>query len=207
MNKKIKLLMVCLTLATITATGCGEADKSKETKTDSENKSTTSTVAKEAEYVNNFDVKTIASSIKINDQEMGFPIDMTKLKDSITVGESGQVENTHFFSGVLLDGETGIGSVEIYSESDEIETDGFIYSFEVSEGSPWYISIGNVTFGAGIDEVKASIGTPLFENGSLEDTYRVYYENCEYEYLAFTFKQGTLKTISFSYLPEEWREK
>lgn len=55
-------------------------------------------------------------------------------------------------------------------------------------------------------EVKNAIGTPSFETGDESGSYRVYYENGTYEYLAFTFEGGTLKTISIEYLPKEWRQ-
>ena len=94
----------------------------------------------------------------------------------------------------------------MYSESGSVEEDGYIHFLEVTEGSPWYLSVGGVTFGASVEEVKNAIGTPSFETGDESGSYRVYYENGTYEYLAFTFEGGTLKTISIEYLPKEWRQ-
>jgi len=188
----------------LSVAGCGKKDN-KETKTNNNLNKTKTNVAEE-EYVNCFDVQSVVQSIMVNNETMGFPIEISKLKSTIAFGGLQDITPPKFFKGVLLDGETSIGAIEVYTESGRAEEDGLIYCIEVSEGSPWYLSIKGVTFGATIDEVKAAVGQPVFENGDVSDTYRLYYENCSDEYISFTFINGSLKTISFKYLPVEYRQ-
>lgn len=160
----------------------------------------------ETEYVNCFDVGDVFSSIVVNEQPMEYPIDVSKLKDSITVGSPEQTTTNQFYRGTLLDGDATIGTVDLYSPSGSLDVDGFVYFLEVSEGSPWKISVKDVTFGATVEDVRGTFGEPVYESGETEGTYRLYYENCSQEYMAFSFQDNALKTISLSYLPEEWRD-
>ena len=202
--KKTKLIAL-MTIVAVMATGISGCGKDKDS-SKKNNIDTTKSVGIEEEYVNCIDMPATISTIKVNDEEMVFPIDIAKLKESISLGVLEQTSDNHMDRAVLMDSDASIGTVNLYSESGNVEEDGFIHFIEVTEGSPWYISIGGVTYGASIDEVKNAIGKPIFENGNVDGTYRVYYENCRYEYIAFAFEDGKLKTISIEYLPQEWRE-
>lgn len=200
--KKITVVLLSAILV-IGLVGCGKEDKKNENK--NKNLETTKTNISEEEYVNCFDINNAVSSVMINDQQMTFPIEISKLKSTIVLGGLQEVIPPNFYKGSLADESVSIGAVEVYSESGDAAVDGQIHFLEVSEGSPWYLSVCGVTFGASIDEVKAAVGTPVFESGEAAGTYRVYYENCSYEYLSFLFIEGKLKTISFEYLPQELR--
>lgn len=201
MKKRIIILLSLMSVVLLA--GCGSKDKKKDTSAGNLNK--TKTNVEEEQYVNCFDVQSVSQSIMVNDQSMGFPIEMSKLKSTITLGGMQDITPPNFYKGVLLDEEASIGAVEVYTGSGNAAEDGLIYCIEVSEGSPWYLSINGITFGATIDEAKAAIGQPVFENGDVSDTYRLYYENCSYEYISLSFINGSLKTISFKYLPQEYR--
>lgn len=202
--KKWSLIILSAVLV-LSMSACGKKEDDKK-KSNTELDTTKSNIAEE-EYVNCFDVQSAAASIVVNDQQMTFPIDITKLKSTISFGSLQETTPPHYFRGTLLDENVDLCPVEVYSESGDAQTDGQIFFLEVTDGSPWYLSICGVTFGASIDEVKAAVGTPVFENGNKNGTYRVYYQNCSYEYISFLFNDGKLKTISFEYLPEELRNK
>lgn len=202
MKKRIAAIL-CIMLA-VTAAGCGSKNKEDIDSTGNLNK--TKTNIEEQPYVNCFDVQSVAQSVMVNDQSMEFPIEISKLKSTITLEGLQDITPPSFFKGVLLDEETSIGAVEVYTQSGNAKEDGLIYNIEITEGSPWYISLKGITFGSTIDEAKDAFGEPVFENGDISDTYRLYYENCSDEYISLSFVNGSLRTISFKYLPEEYRQ-
>ena len=204
MKKQVIKTVILVTFAAMLITGCGK--KKEETAKNNSDKTASAGIVDDEEYGDCIDMPAIAATVKINDEQMQFPIDITKLKDTISLGALEQTTNKNFYRGTLLDSDAVLGVVNLYSESGSVEEDGYIHFLEVTEGSPWYLSVGGVTFGASVEEVKNAIGTPSFETGDELGSYRVYYENGTYEYLAFTFEGGILKTISIEYLPKEWRQ-
>lgn len=202
--KRIITFFTMITVMAVSISGCGK-EKEKETNVNTGSTNSSQSYVEEEEYVNCIDMQSMLASIKINDEPMEFPIDITKLKSSISLGAVQQSASKNFYRASLMENDVCLGIVDLYSASTSVNEDGYIHFLEVSEGSPWYLSVSGVTFGATVDEVKAAIGTPIFENGDMSDIYRVYYENCSYEYLSFSFQGGVLKTISIEYLPQEWR--
>lgn len=205
--RKIKTILTVTVITVITVmavclVGCG---KDKNSSSKNKDVSDNSNKVQDNSNDNGVDMTSIISSININDQPMEFPIDITKLKESITLLNPEQTEDSNLYRATLMDGDAIIGVVNLYSESGAVETDGFIHFIEVTEGSPWYLSVKGVTYGASVADVKKSIGEPVFENGNESQTYRLYYENNSYEYISFVFEGGLLKTIGIEYMPEEWR--
>ena len=208
MKKKLVQLVSVAMLFVVAGVGCGKNDNEKENNSAANAVyGTTKQQADPEEYINCFDVQSAAASLKVNGEAMSFPIDILKLKKEIKLSSLTQTTSSHYYRGGLLDGETEIGMVELFSESGSPQDDAYIYFLEVKEGAPWNLEINGVTFGSSIEQAIAAIGEPIYRNGQEDGIYRIYYENCQYEFLAFAFEHGVLKTISFSYLPEEMRNQ
>lgn len=207
-RKQMQFISVIMAVVFL-GVGCGKKADSQDKENNAETALgyTTKQQAEPEEYVFCFDAQAAAASLKINGEAISFPIDVSKLKQNIKFNSLAQTVSSHYYRGGLLDEESEIGMVEVFSESGSPKEDAYIYSLEVKEGSHWNLEINGVTFGAAIDQTIAAIGEPIYRNGEENGNYRIYYENCQYEFLAFAFEQGALKTISFSYLPEEWRNR
>lgn len=209
MKRKLARFIFVVMAVVFVGAGCKKKDEQQEKDSNMKTASnfTTKQLAAPDEYVHCFEVTAAAASLKINGETMNFPIDIAKLKQNITFNSLTQTVSSHYYRGGLLDGETEIGMAEVFSESGSPKEDAYIYSLEVKEGSPWNLEINGVAFGFGIDQTIAAMGRPIYHNGDENGVYRIYYENCQYEFLAFAFEQGALKTITFSYLPEDWRNR
>lgn len=157
----------------------------------------------EEEYVNYIDIQKITDSIQINNKKVTFPMSLTDFGKNAEFGSLQAVEDSSGkrYRTAISDGQINKAMVSFYSETGTDNAQ--IYSFEVPASSNLNLQVAGITFGASFEDVVAAVGEPLYQNGSLDDVYRIYYENSVNEYLAFVIENKKVSTIIFCNLPKE----
>lgn len=215
MKKKNQLVL--LTIATAFLVGCGTTEKQEATNTspptvtfdvqDFEKKKEEARAKRNADYDNNFDAQTVASSIKIDKKTITFPMKLTDFGSNASYMDV-QMEDNYFpelYWATIIEDTRKFASARFYSTVGEDDKDGLIYSFEISQNCGLNLSIKGITFGSSYKNIVTALGEPSNTNGEPKENYRVYYENSDDEYLAFALYNDKVTTITFTYLPPEYR--
>lgn len=157
----------------------------------------------EEEYINYIDIRKITDSIQIDKKKVAFPMSLADFGKKAEFGDLDTTEGTsgYRYRTTISDGKKGIGIVSFYSKNGTENAQ--IYSFEVPASSGLKLEVSGITFGASLDSVIAALGEPSQKNGSLDEVYRIYYENSSDEYLAFVFQNKKVDTIIFCNRPKE----
>lgn len=214
---KKKNLLVLLSIVAVYLVGCGTAENQEASNTspptvtfdaqEFEKQKEEAKARRNEDYVNNFDAQAVSSSIKIGKKTIAFPMKLTDFGSNASFADI-HMEDNYFpelFRATIIDDTRQIASARFYSTLGQEDSDGLVYSFEISKNCGISLSLKGITFGSSYKNIVTALGEPSNTNGEPKGSYRVYYENCDDEFLAFVLDNDKVTTISFTYLPPEYR--